>query len=474
MPTPAELRTARTTEFYILRVRLQHEEFLARTYPSGQSGTRKVLDLISGLLETAEKKLLSISRKSLSRENIRDAIDHTRAAYELLSLMGGSDITELDFPAVRPMQRWFTQLLGKERTIFFRAENLVNYEIRLEEEWKYDGIRDPSPSLKTVIKKDIKWPLTRVTVPSRALSILPHFAIVAHEAGHVIYNDFIAKIQSELNSKETVLKPIYRTFKTAFKKRVHQNYSNADINGLRDAILGQWTEEVAADAIAFALTGPASFFALSDILHFMSNSPRYYRTHPPKTLRRKFLFDLLSNEDNSYVDVLSTFGIVDLSVDFNSAVMPQLPDSDRIFDDFIRQKYRTDFAAALAELPPVMEAIGPIIGRSVQNQFKSKAKLKKLLYTPNKLEEDLKEHYDNLLKFGIPPIETNLKLGKRKEADFASILNVGWIALLCGIDEFVVNIGQKHLIYGAKAETLHRLLLKATELSEVRKQWNEA
>lgn len=473
MPTPAELRTARTAEFYILRVRLQYEEFLSRTYPSGQSGTQKVLGLISGLLETAEKKLLSRSGKSLPRENIRDAIDHTRAAYELLSLMSGSDITELDFPAVRPMQRWFTQLLGKERTIFFRAENLINYEIRPEEKRKYDGIRNPSPSLKTSIQK-IKWPLTRVTVPSRALSILPHFSIVAHEAGHAIYNDFITQIRRDLDSKKTVLKPIYGTFKTAFKKRVPRNYLNAKMYDLRDTILGLWTEEVAADAIAFALTGPASFFALSDILHFMSNSPRYYHTHPPKTLRRKFLFDLLSYGDYSYVDVLKTVKVDDLSVDFNSAIMPQLPNSDRVFDDYIRQNYRTEYAAALAELPPVMEAIGPIICLSVLNKFKSSMKLKKLLYTPEKLEEDLREYYDNLLKFGIPPIETNSKLGQRKEADFASILNVGWIALLCGIDKFVVNIGQERLINGAKAETLHRLLLKATELSEVRKQWNEA
>ncbi len=59
--------------------------------------------------------------------------------------------------------------------------------------------------------------------------------------------------------------------------------------------------------------------------------------------------------------------------------------------------------------------------------------------------------------------------------DFRAILNVGWIALLCKLDEFEIDTGGEpdYLIHGAKAEALHSLLLKALELSEIRRQWSQ-
>ena len=60
-----------------------------------------------------------------------------------------------------------------------------------------------------------------------------------------------------------------------------------------------------------------------------------------------------------------------------------------------------------------------------------------------------------------------------KPAEFVSILNVGWIALLCRIEDFDANVSDtpKHLRGGARSEKLHDLLLKAVELSEARRKW---
>ena len=235
-----------------------------------------------------------------------------------------------------------------------------------------------------------------------------------------------------------------------------------------------WTEEIASDAIAFCLTGPASFFALSDILQFASGTFLFTDTHPPKILRRKFLFRLLCRQDSDFANAISKYVKGPIKEDFNSALIPELPDSTDLFNEFRDQNVNRELAAILSELPAVIDFLGPIISDAVVQFFKRQPKYSKHLYKVEDFKRDLNVHLEQLLN-AIPPFEGGRVLERKYPTTLPTILNVGWIALLCKIENFHTDTRSEpqHLIYGARAETLHRLLLKAVELSEIRRQWSE-
>lgn len=168
--------------FFLDRLRDQISLLKAQQFPGSQVGPHLWLELASGLLDTANSYL-----DRSENVNPTDALKLTKAAAELCSVtydhLGHlSGATSDQIPWSDPLSRWFTDL-GKSNDVFFRAELKRNYEIKRFEEKEFLRFRDPAASLTDTINR-ITWPILRVTVPSAALSILPHFAIVAHEVGH--------------------------------------------------------------------------------------------------------------------------------------------------------------------------------------------------------------------------------------------------------------------------------------------------
>ena len=438
-----ERRAQRTVQFYVRRLKSQLEELTVRTYPGWRGGAREVLSLIGGVLDTAEERLAeahSQSDGSTIRRLVKDAIELARLAYNDMELMRGSDVSELDHSVVQPMQRWF-EGIDPPRTIFFRAENVVNYEIRPIKENRYRGITDPSNRLSTAIAA-IDWPLTRVTVPSRALGILPHFAVVAHEFGHIIYSDFISGISDKFSQNAGTLKGVYDSFSDRIESRIGKNLSDKNIRKLVNIFLGNWTEEIACDAIAFALTGPASFFALSDILQFGSANFIFNHTHPPKVLRRKFLYKLMSRDENNFLEIFNIYAKESAQEDFNSIFMLELPHADNLYKEFKNRKLEDAHAAVLAELPGIIIHQGPLICEAILEGFLKDTAKADEIYTVDQYKIDLETHLASLLQ-AIPPIETGVKLAEKQPSDFAAILNVGWVALLCKLDEFEIDTGDE-------------------------------
>jgi hypothetical protein len=96
-----------------------------------------------------------------------------------------------------------------------------------------------------------------------------------------------------------------------------------------------------------------------------------------------------------------------------------------------------------------------------------------LIYTAANYESDLANHLPALLA-AIPPIENGLEIGQRAPCDFATIINVGWVALLTKLDQLKVRTTPDDLLGAEKVERLHDLLLKAVELSETRREWENA
>jgi hypothetical protein len=96
-----------------------------------------------------------------------------------------------------------------------------------------------------------------------------------------------------------------------------------------------------------------------------------------------------------------------------------------------------------------------------------------IIYTPARFDSDIVDHLEPLIS-AIPPIETGGALESRTATDFATILNIGWIVLLTKLDQLSVRSDAGPNLTTDKAEKLHSLLLKAVELSEARRSWENA
>ena len=158
-----------------------------------------------------------------------------------------------------------------------------------------------------------------------------------------------------------------------------------------------------------------------------------------------------------------------LTEGFNSPLMVDLPSPDDLFAELVQKGCPDIEAAVLTALTEVIWTLGPAIYLGTTAVLE--AKKPELRYTPGKFEKDLDIPL-RLLLAAIPPIETGEKLEDRQATEFVSILNIGWVAFLTKLRQLPRRApGPPHRRDGAQAEWLHSLLLKAVELSEVRKTW---
>lgn len=455
-------RSRLSVKFYLDRLRLQTAGLAAQDYPGDHPGPREWLDLVVGLLDTADAYLHSSRVSGHSRPEalslIQDAASFTSQAYRCLGLMKGAGTDELPYSIVGPLQRWFDDLGIGNRT-FFRAELLENYELRSIHDTEFAGIRNPSTSLSTAISR-ITWPVLRVTVPSNALGIIPHFAIVAHELGHALFREIHWDAGTQVLDWPNLRKRI--------ATRLGQPDLHADASRLLVQSFMNWFEELTADAFAFMLTGPASFFSISDFFQLCGGGYGVSVTHPARDLRRKILFDNLSSDPNrSFLDVFEKHTHTALTDDFNSVLVSRVTDSSLIYADVKARSGDDVLAHVLAELHTFLPSTTSMIYDLVRSYLNTNAPL--AIYTPAKYNDDLEVHLEPML-LAIPPIETGVKLEERQPTDFASILNVGWAVLLTKLGELKVRTDRDP--FGSqKLERLHGLLLKAVELSEARRIW---
>jgi hypothetical protein len=383
-----------------------------------------------------------------------------------LALLKGAGLDELPYPIVGPLQAWFTGL-GVRTDTLFRAELLANYELRSIDDIAYKGVRNPSHSLSTALA-GIQWPILRVTVPARALGISTHFAIVAHELGHALFG----RVNWNLDPIADDLDQLKSNVATRL------GVAGLDANSFKflQEVFVDWFQEIACDAFALLLTGPAFFFSLGDFFQLSLSGYGISKTHPASDLRRRLIYDkLIQGGDNSYASVFNKWTGAKLTDDFNSPLMRRVPDSNTVFNHTRstfggKTVYSDEQAHIMAELHDFMPVAAPVVFSCVEDFLVTNAPME--VYTAEKYNEDLKTHLEPLL-LAIPPIESGVNLDDREPAGFASILNVGWAVLLTKLDDLQVRVEEDPL-RAERLEKLHGLLLKAVELSEARKAWGNA
>jgi hypothetical protein len=416
-------------------------------------------------LDTAEKYLSNSHEASKDEAEVRalitDASHLCSNAYYCLEVMSGADVTDLPYPLVRPLQRWFDDL-GLSQDTFFRTELVENYELRRFDRTSFSGIRDPAPSLISAIDQT-RWPILRVTVPGRAMGIIPHFAIVAHEIGHAMMPRIgLSPVNSAVQLEQPVIMSRLSNLGVPTPNR-------STVVFLQEVLLN-WIEEFAADAFAGFLTGPAALFSLSEFLQ-LARHHGICDSHPSNELRRAAIFEEMEAGAPSFCDVFEKHTGIKLTPAINSSLIVAAPGEAEIVQDMVEDGHSQKESAVIAALHGSMEPIARATYGSVRDYLDQNSP--NLIYTASNYDNDLMNHLPALLA-AIPPIENGLDIVQRTPCDFASIINVGWVVLLTKMDQLRVRISSKDALGAEKVERLHDLLLKAVELSEARREWESA
>ncbi len=235
-------------------------------------------------------------------------------------------------------------------------------------------------------------------------------------------------------------------------------------------VLLNWIEEFAADAFAGFLTGPAAFFSLSEFLQ-LARHHGICDTHPSNELRRAAIFKQMEAGTPSFCDVFETHTGIKLTPAINSSLIVAAPSEAEIVRDMTMDGQPPEESAVIAALHGSMEPIARATYESVRDYLDQNSP--NLIYTASTYANDLTNHLPALLA-AIPPIENGLDINQRTPCDFATIINVGWVVLLAKMHQLRVRTSSEDAIGAEKVERLHDLLLKAVELSEARREWENA
>ena len=458
------------TRFFISRVRSQVGELLLQDYPGGHPGPKLWLGVLNGLLDTSESYVNQSEQHGLPDQQVSqillDASKLARTSYDLIEQMAGTAATDLHYSVVGPLQRWFEQS-GLKNTTLFRAQLVANYEIAPVDRTFFDRIRSPASSLEDALNA-VKWPLQRITVPSAAFGVLPHYAIVAHEIGHALFGEVTWDF-SQYQTEEDI-------FWGSVSAALDGAVPSTDLVLFIQEVHNSWIAEIASDAFGYLMAGPAFFFALCGFLEAVGSGVGISESHPPNDLRRDLIFDRLqaTNGVGAFTEVFERKTGQSLSRNINSTLIGVLPSTDLLIANLanylpsgpsISSKEK---AVTLASLVPLMKAISPQVYNQAE-EFIRKIK-PELIYSQDRFLLDLDMHLEPLL-YAIPPVETRNSSQQTEPADFATILNVGWVALLAKLDQLRVRSGRKGDQQIEKGEALHSLLLKAVELSEAKRAW---
>lgn len=224
-------------------------------------------------------------------------------------------------------------------------------------------------------------------------------------------------------------------------------------------VLGNWVEELAADAFGIHIFGPAYFFAFINFVATVTLLRSSRDSHPAPNIRMQLMWHLLAPKDDKSGE----------SVGFDGAF-------DETVTNFAREWMD---AASLGGAPSTV--IHKIAEKSITDNVVERicAKVSDAIgesrYSVKKYEEDMPVLRD-LIKNVIPPNEVVVDFEKQetRNSDVVSILNAGWNVYLSEMQEFAKNLKLAYETNKLKCdERLNKVLLKAVELNEIKTRWDE-
>jgi hypothetical protein len=416
-----------TARFYLERMRLQIERAKRLHFPGASDMPARWLAYIDGKLKTAElglndlQDLPSDARIDLQAEGLLTRI---LACDEDLEVLTRADTTQVADFVVTPLMRWF-KAVDHSSEYLFTCDNVFEVSPIFEANQHEANARhsDHREAIRRLGKT-----VYRIRMPGGALGTALHVPLVAHEVGHVLISANLEKIESEI---------------APF------------CDGLGDEqaeILSNWIVEVVADTICGFIVGPAGFFALHEKLRGNDIPDQDY---PQNYVRTSSLGSFVHRKYKSI---------------FAAAKVQKADWKDwaiRSDADLLKEiKEHSDYAELSRRLVRALPQI-----RDIASKF-ARIHIPDLEYLPARYSADLDMHLKSFL-LAIPPFETNGDLRSRKPTELASILNVAWFIAALRLDKLRIKVTAGADKKGRLLVELDQLILKAIELSELRRQWED-
>jgi len=388
----------------------------------------------------------------------------------LLEYIEGSEVQNTPAALIRPLKRLVRHyLLNSE--IIFRSYSQLNYSFaplteRLRKVFSgeiFKSLLEGLPEFFAV-----------VSFPKVESNYVLLHCMVGHEIGHGLYQEknlgevLIPLVTIDKSALDQIAKVIIETESQGQDVSGKQQLSETELGEslrvkelltkLINKVIGNWVEELAADAFGICIFGPAYFFAFINFVSAIQLLRSSSYTHPSPSIRMKLMWHLLKSDQKDSADSLSF---------------------ERIFEDKTKDFVQQWVKVASKEGPPlhpiydiVEKSITPIIichicSKVIEGMNGSE-------YTIQKYQKNISTLCD-LIKNLIPPNEmVDFKQKKTTSSDVVSILNAGWEVYLSFMDEFSKNF---EVVYKDNKiecdKKLNELLLKAIELSEIKTRWDE-
>lgn len=441
----------------------------SKQYPP--TGPNRLIELALRTNERVSKDLSAMLADQVAVEAIpsREIEINLRAKTRLLSFLHllmqyveGAEIQFSPSTLVVPLRR----LLKKHFRNFdfiVRVSRWYNYSIlpliegmqKVFSEAGYSSLLTGFPSQFFVINCPVS---ERRNVPTHC--------IFAHEIGHTLYKKYgladtllplVSVNESELRQLITTLaRQLLETGDRETKVTAGDVFQEWRIDQAVRSKLGMitwhWVEELAADALALCLLGPAYLFAFVYFVGPFASIDDSSDKHPPDRMRIAFMCDmLLSQEDGlAYNKVL-----------------------DKTTRDYIEQwkAYVSRPSPMLgAEITPhsiAADAIKPVLRRIM---IEAKRITYGRRYTPTRFKRDVPLLWENLAN-GNPPNEIvgDWVTGKPRIAEAEAILNAGWVYLISGDDRYAKLLGLSD--QWKVTNKLFDLVSKGLEYVEIQRRW---
>jgi len=374
--------------------------------------------------------------------------------------LSGAEINITPAELVPPLRRSLRNILPHAE-ILLRSGPDLNYSI--------DEIADDirqffSETPLATVTENLPRALYVMSIPSvEANEVLLH-AILAHEAGHGIYDE--RRLADEILPKVEVPAEQIKELARAIASEQHGTgeQKNKTISfplqeiAVRDLLtqvvtgtISSWVTELTCDVLGVMIFGPAYFFAFTHLFSTLAMLDEASQSHPPPRLRIRLMCSCLRPR----------FGLKEV----DSRIDDLIGKWEVIGGEDVNQG-QVAFKLALNSISPQILALVEHVGAAAIPDS--------LAYSSSQFVDDVNEILP-LLKENVPAAEVPRNSCPDPEPpEMAHLLNVGWVLLLARFQEFRENlptqIGADAL---ASQKQLNKLLLKSFELAEIKRRWTE-
>jgi hypothetical protein len=461
-----------------------------KDYPTKQS--QKILfRFIKGANEQIRLKLDEIEKDTEIRQTLKpEELEQRVKRYckflpylcNLLEYIEGSEIENTPAPLINPLRR-LTRSCLPDSEVIFRSYSQLNYSYApltrlLREVFSDDTFSNLVQRLPNFFAV-ISFPKVEANY------VLLH-CMVAHEIGHGLYqeknleDDLIPLVKIDETTLDRLAKEIVESESNRQDVSGKDPLAEADVSeSLRvkglltqgiTKIIGNWVEELTADAFGVCIFGPSYFFAFINFVSAIRLLQSASFTHPSPRIRMNLMSHILNLLKPQEKD--------------ESVKSQQKHDRDTLGFENVFQGPTKRFVQKWVEVSSmqgralypiydiVEKSITPIIPGICSKVMET---MNGSEYTAQKYLEKTPTLRDLIVNI-IPPNEViDFKKKETTNTDVVSILNAGWEVYISHMDDFAKNY--QELTYQSNKlkcdKKLNELLLKAIELNEIKTRWDE-